>query len=232
MLFKYQLQKKYINKNLIFNVNIIILKMDINKVENIPSLFQGNTILSNDTCWNDAVNYHNSEINKYQLYNTNDSLKCTEATVKMPDWYLNHASVSGRPGYGVSEDCLIDTDSSLRLNNITRDRCTNQLFERTFQAVPYLLRGTGDINKELDILTGNNSSYTIQNCGISLSEKQTYQFIPLIPHIKETIQSPKYIVPDTPQGGIDTRSYINRKHFLENCKNGTNRANINRTPGN
>jgi hypothetical protein len=200
--------------------------MDIKNTQHVPSLFQGSTILSSDNCWNDAVNHHNTEINKYQLYNPNDRLECKDPNVKMPDWYLNHVSMSGRPGYGVSEDCLIDNDSSLRINGLSRDKCSTQLFERTFQAVPYLLRGTGDIEKELEILSGNNSGHMNSQCKGSLGEKQTYHPIPLIPCLEKTIQDPKYIVPDGPQAGEDTRSYINRKHFLEKCGNQVKNRNM------
>ena len=56
-------------------------------------------------------------------------------------------------------------------------------------------------------------------------EKQTYNMIPMLDCVAE-IQNHTNIVPIGIRGGEDTRNYINRKKFLDNCgdlssRNGT-----------
>lgn len=179
------------------------------------NMFDARTSFCSDTCWQVSKDIHNEEIEKYWIYPTN-LVECRSPNVRMPDFSLNHVNLRGRPGYGLSDDCLIDNYSKLRNdpNAYTHDRCNIQLFERIFSGGPRLKSSTGDINKELDILSGTDTNPF--KCNKTLMELQTYKFDPLLDCIKE-VQKAEHIVPNWVNGGEDTRSYVNRAEFNKNC---------------
>jgi hypothetical protein len=119
----------------------------------------------------------------------------------------------------VSDGCLIDTYNNLVKNDemMTRDKCKIQLFSRIFTGVPQLKGCGGDIMKELDILSGTDTTSGNLNsvCKKSLMEIQIKHPIPLVDCMKD-IQNPDNIVPIWINGGEDTRSYINRFNFNKN----------------
>ena len=180
------------------------------------SFIQENNICS-DTCWKVSKDNQNSQISDYILYPNQDNLtKCVSPYVRMTDVSLDHINLRGRPGYGLSDDCLIDKYSSLRNdpNSMTHDRCPIQLYERVFSGGPLLKSSTGDINKELDILSGSDTNPF--KCKKTIMELQTNHLIPLLDCVRD-VQDPAHIVPKWTNGGDDTRSYINRTEFNKNC---------------
>jgi hypothetical protein len=183
------------------------------------NLFTWNNNVCSDDCWKKAKDHNNTQINNYMLFDTN-FVECKAPNVQMPTFYFDHVNLRGRSGYGLSDDCLIDNYSKLRNDTSasTRTRCPVQLLERTFQSPPSLLRGKGDISKELDVLSGSDTNYlqADASCKKSIMEKQTYHNIPLL-DVMSDIQNPNNIVMDKPIGD-DTRSYINRQKFVNNCR--------------
>jgi hypothetical protein len=179
------------------------------------NLFDKKTDFCSDTCWQVSKDVHNKEIENYWIYPTN-FVECKSPNVRMPDFSLNHINLRGRPGYGLSDDCLIDKYSSLRNDpsSMTHDKCHVQLFERIFAGGPRLKSSTGDLDKELDVLSGSDTNPF--KCKKTIMELQTYKFIPLLDCLKD-VQSPEHIVPNWVNGGEDTRSYINRAEFNKNC---------------
>ena len=98
----------------------------------------------------------------------------------------------------------------------TRDRCNVQLYHRMFQGCPNLRPGVGDINTELDVLSGTNSTTVTDTCKMNITEQQTYKMIPMLDCVAE-VQKVENVVPKWIRGGEDTRNYVNRKNFLEKC---------------
>lgn len=185
------------------------------------NMFDMKTKTCSDTCWQVSKDIHNEQIEKYHIYPTN-YVECKNPNVRMPDFSLDHINLRGRPGYGLADDCLIDQYSSLRNdpNSFTQDRCHIQLFERIFAGGPRLKSATGDINKELDILSGSDTNPF--KCKKTIMEIQTNKFAPLLDCVKD-VQKPEHIIPTWTNGGEDTRSYINRAEFNKNCNwNGKN----------
>ena len=188
------------------------------------NIFDSSTSVCSDTCWKTAKEVHNKEISDYYLYETN-FVKCTVPEVRMPEMSLDYPNLRGRPGYGLADDCLIDIYSSLLTNSrsMTRDKCPTQLTTRIFTGGPNLRSGTGDINNELDVLSGSDTNP--YKCNKTIMEQQTYHFTPLIDCMQD-IQDPDHIVPVGVRGGEDTRSYINRADFNKNCNwDGRNKNN-------
>jgi hypothetical protein len=191
------------------------------------SIYNANVAVNSDECWKQAKDTHNMQIEKYALY-YNDTAKENKNIGSLPSFSIDHINLRGRPGYGLSDDYLIDTYSSLRIdpNTMTRDRCNIQLETRMFAGGPRLTGQQGNINKELDILSGSNSKYVTTNngninlnqkCSKTIMEESMNNFIPLIDFVKE-VQNPDNIIPSWTRGGDDTRSYVNKVKFSK-CNN-------------
>lgn len=191
-------------------------------------MYNKNVNLNSDICWNNAKDLKNSEIGEYVLYN-NLSAEDKEPYGSMPQITYTDVNLRGRPGYGVSDGYLIDVYSMLRNNpdSLTKDRCHIQLSGRSFVANPKLTGAKGDINKELDVLSGSDSRTapfmvtksnavdTMQQeikCNKSLMEENTSHLYPLLDCVKD-IQDPNNIIPNWTRGGEDTRSYENKVKY-------------------
>lgn len=177
--------------------------------------------ICSDSCWQQNKNIQNEKINDYYTYQT-QLMECELNKVRMPDFIYDHINLRGRPGYGLADPCLIDNYSELVNNkeSLTRDRCRIQLFKRLFDACPGLKGSSGDLTRELDILTGTDTSFYvsgqtddgdtkyISSCKKGIMEQQINQPIPLIDCLKD-IQNPEHIVPLWTNGGENTRININ-----------------------
>lgn len=179
------------------------------------NIFDSTTSICADTCWKNAKELHNKQIADYNLYQ-NNFVECENPHVRMTDMYLSHPNLRGRPGYGLSDDCLIDNYSSLRNdpNAMTQDKCKIQLFQRIFSGGPNLRCGNTDISSELELLEGSDTNP--YKCKKTIMEEEMNNFIPLLDCMKD-IQDPKHIVPVWTNGGEDTRSYVHRAEFNKNC---------------
>ena len=139
---------------------------------------------------------------------------------------LTQPNVNFTDGYGYSamNGCNIDVDSGLRNNPdvLTNKKCIQTLNERPYLTVPFMGRGTGDINSELDVLQGENT-FVRKGCntlaGYDYSERH---FVPMIKKLEKTVQDTKHIVnedasADWVRGGIPSRQLVRNKEFLEKC---------------
>jgi hypothetical protein len=191
----------------------------------MTQLYNANVDVNSDACWMNTKDNNNDSMEKYALY-YNDSARIDKPSGTLPDFSLEHVNLRGRPGFGLSDDYLIDTYSALRNNPnaMTRDRCPIQLITRTFTGGPRLTGKSRDINKELDVLSGSdtrtvpvlsNADETLNvpvRCNKAIMEQQFNYFTPLLDCVKE-VQNPENIVPKWTRGGEDTRSYINKVKF-------------------
>lgn len=178
------------------------------------NIFESSTSVCSDTCWKNAKDLNNNQISDYYLNQNN--IDCVYPNVRMPNTYLEHPNLRGRPGYGLSDDCLIDNYSSLRNDpsSLTHDKCRIQLINRIFTAGPNLRCGKTDIESELKLIEGSDTNPF--KCRKAIMEEEFNNFIPLLDCMKD-IQDPKNIVPIWTNGGEDTRSYINRSEFNKRC---------------
>lgn len=192
----------------------------------MTTVYNDTANINSDECWMNAKDNNNGNMEKYSLYN-NDSYRVDKQNGTLPNVAYDHVNLHGRPGYGVSDDYLIDVYSSLRNDpaSSTRDRCPIQLITRTFTGGPQLKTKERDINKELDYLSGSDTrtmkieaigSEDIQSkkpvCKKLIMEQTTNKFMPMLDCIKD-VQQPENIVPIWTRGGEDTRSYINKVKF-------------------
>lgn len=184
----------------------------------MATYFDKQNNMCSDSCWEEAKNYGNNKINNYYTFST-QLVECKDPDVRMPEFYVDHVNLRGRPGYGLADACLIDEYSRL-VNNydgVTRDRCRLQLFKRLFNGCPLFKGQPGDIDRELDLLAGTDSGLIGQN-GCSkkaIMELQIKNPVPLVDCMKD-IQNPDHLVENWTRGGEDTRAYINRLNFNNN----------------
>lgn len=171
-----------------------------------------NTNVSNDNCYRNVKDYNNTEINQYFLYNNSTEFNSDNKQGSLPNFRLEHPNLRGKAGYGLSDSYLIDNYSALRNDpaSLTHDKCGVQLFERVFQAPPLLKGAEGNLEKELDLLSGSDTNVFKSKKNIMEREKRIGY--PLLDPLKE-LQNPDNIVPQWTNGGEDTRSYKNRTEF-------------------
>ena len=198
-------------------------------------IYNADAQLNSDTCWMNAKDNNNNQVEKYALY-YNDNSRVDKEYGSLPTMAYDHVNLHGRPGYGGSDDYLVDVYSSLRNNKdgMTRDRCPIQLTTRTFTGGPKLQGKSRNIDKELDFLSGsdtrhdsfltalesddaNEGAYN-QNCNKLIMEKTTNKFMPMLDCIKD-VQDPNNIVQSWTRGGDDTRAYVNKVKFDKCYKN-------------
>lgn len=177
--------------------------------------------ICSDSCWQQNKNKGNKKISDYQTYST-QFIPCEEPNVRMPDFIYDHINLRGRPGYGLVEPCLVDEYNKLISNkeSLTRDKCKIQLFTRLFKDCPMLKGQNGDIDTELDVITGMDTSLfstynsdnnmNSLNCKKLIMEQQIKQPIPLLDCMKD-IQNPNHIVPIWTNGGENSRNYVKCK---------------------
>jgi len=180
------------------------------------------TNIASDTCWKDSKEHNNKEIYDYSMYNEYSVYSPENTICSLPEMSYDHTNLRGRCGFGLVDNNLVDNYSALRNDpkSLTHDKCSIQLYERVFQAPPLLKVAEGYLEKELEVLSGNDTNHN--KCRKSIMESEQRIGYPLIDCLKD-IQNPDNIVPSWTNGGEDTRSYKNRaefnKIFDNKCKN-------------
>lgn len=197
-------------------------------------IYNTNDNIKLDTCWANSKDMNNKQIENYTIY-YNDTVREEHPFGTLPTFANDHVNLRGRPGYGLTEDYLVDTYSTLR-NNVdgsTRDRCPVQLVTRMFKGNPKLRGQSGNINRELDLLSGSDTRTTpvLSNadetmntqpfrCNKSIMEMEFSNFMPLLDNVLQ-VQNPNNIIMPTIRGGEDTRSYENKLKFNKCNKKST-----------
>ena len=135
----------------------------------------------NDSCYVDSYLKQTQGPGNYFRNNLRSQVCEAPAARKMA---LTQPNVNFTDGYGYSamNGCNIDVDSGLRNNPeaLTNKKCIQTLNERPYLTVPFMGRGTGDINNELDVLKGE-STFVRKGCntlaGYDYSDRH---FVPMI----------------------------------------------------
>lgn len=167
-----------------------------------------------DECAIDSINDQNKRLEDYMLFNSyrGNLLECNDEVKKIKE-FMTENNMTIRDGYGFTNACQVDNDSSMRIdsNKINRDK--NQIFTRTFQAVPDLSKGDINVDNESRIQQGEMTFDDFQCQG-----KPFDVFTPMLPCLQNSIQDPEHLIETWTRGGETTRDTIKQKEFLE--KNG------------
>ena len=128
-------------------------------------------------------------------------------------------------GWVGMDGCMVDKDSELRItkgNKLTHSKYSNkQLFTRPYLSVPYMGKGVGNPCIETTLKPGEDTSQH-KPCNVLSGNTRNNNFIPLIPHLKNNIQNPEHIIPDSAlpgwvRGGLPSRQIIRNLNYLGNC---------------
>lgn len=181
--------------------------------------FENENRVGSDSCAQIAEDTQNSKIQNYMLYNYQlvNTEKCNNKDEVKQFMVENHMRI--KDGYGQTNSCFIDDNTSVRYTDNVDKKQNTQLFSRTFQAVPDLRKG--DVNTEVeDVVIQGETTYNDFEC----HGKTLDVFTPMIGCLKESVQNPNHIIPPWTWGGEPTRDTLNQKEFLEkngltgNCK--------------
>ena len=117
---------------------------------------------------------------------------------------------------------VIDDSTNLRVGKTKKfPKCPNQLFTRPYATVPYMGRGIGDPNIELDVLSGENTHLRRQ-CNVLSGVSIPHQFTPMIDHLSENVQNPVHIVEEVAdagwvRGGVPTHLVVRDADYAARC---------------
>ena len=169
-----------------------------------PALFDAQSSLRSDRCNRLATDRENARIQEYVLRGRTDET-CSPAGARRPD--LDHRNLLMRPGYGVADQCTIDTDSRLRVNpgGLTNMRDQHQLFTRVYQAVPDLRGGLPRPDVESRLIQAEMTPSRKCSGGVEWDKP----FLPMQACVASA-QDPAHIVPTWTWGGEATRDYVRR----------------------
>jgi|APGre2960657404_1045060.scaffolds.fasta_scaffold00312_15 hypothetical protein len=185
-----------------------------------PQVFLDSRRYGSDCCAQEAKDAQNSAIYSWTSFQHLQA-DCKAPNMRSPDFQYEHPNLRARIGYGVADGCAVDSYSALRNdpNQMTRDRCRIQLFERIFQGVPNLKPGVPAPEKEMPLQQGISST-TLEgvqfSCKKSIMELRTNNPTPLLDCMKD-IQTAETTVEPWIRGGDNTRDFVRRQEFLKNC---------------
>ena len=171
-----------------------------------------------DKCFVDVHTRQSMGPGKYQVSNNNH---CECGIPDVVKTATNVPMLFFRNGYGVA-GCSIDGDTKLRVGKTRKfPKCPNQLFTRPYLTVPYMGRGSGNMNLETQIVPGEDTSQKRQ-CNVLSGITIPHYFTPLIDHVKDNIQNPVHIIPEAAldgwvRGGSPSRLIVRDIDYLERC---------------
>jgi len=179
--------------------------------------FFNNTRLENDNCSIDQRNIQNMNSSNYMVENYYPSCPMTSAikfATNQPSVFYNGSHQLGIDG------CNVNTNSELKLTNLTRPKCKINLLERPFLTVPYLGRGSCNVELESQLLQGD---MLINKKSVNTTRETShikYRHYPLIPSIESTVTNPENLVEDSAaegwiRGGVPSRE-IARSNTYQN----------------
>jgi len=179
--------------------------------------FFNNTRLENDNCSIDQRNIQNMNSSNYMVENYYPSCPMTSAikfATNQPSVFYNGSHQLGIDG------CNVNTNSELKLTNLTRPKCKINLLERPFLTVPYLGRGSCNVELESQLLQGD---MLINKKSVNTTSETShikYRHYPLIPSIESTVTNPENLVEDSAaegwiRGGVPSRE-IARSNTYQN----------------
>lgn len=179
--------------------------------------FFNNTRIENDNCSIDQRNVQNMGASNYMLENYYPACPMSSAI----KFATNQPNVfySGSHQLGIN-GCNVNTNSELKLTNLTRSKCKISLSERPFLTVPYLGRGSCNVELESQILQGDMMINKKSVNTTSETSHIKYRHYPLIPSIESSVTNPENLVEDSAadgwvRGGVPSRE-IARTNTYQN----------------
>ena len=124
---------------------------------------------------------------------------------------------------GVDIDgAVVDNSTKLRIGKTRKHpRCPDQLFTRPYLTVPFMGRGSGNMNLETQMVPGEDTSSKRQ-CNVLAGVTIPNFFTPMVPHLKDNVQNPEHIVEEVVddnwiRGGAPSRLVVRDIDYLQRC---------------
>jgi hypothetical protein len=165
-----------------------------------------------DHCSLDETDIQNVKSNSYLLTNH----YVNDCTMQKPiNFALNQPNVfySGSKQVGLG-GCNIDENSELTIGSkVTKDKGKIYLQERPYLTVPFLAKGRGNSDLEIQLLTGENQMNRKTANPSSETSYMEHKNYPLIPSIEESIANPENLIESAAdenwiRGGLPSRDLI------------------------
>ena len=176
------------------------------------------TDLKNDPCFVDVQTVQSLGPGKYH---TSNHYHCDCMAPEMIKTATSLPYVFVKNGYGAAS-CVVDEGTKLRVGKTKKfPKCPNQLFTRPYLTVPYMGRGSGDMNLETELQPGEDTSARRQ-CNVLSGVTIPHFFTPLVDHLAENVQNPVHIVEEAAdegwvRGGAPSRLVVRDIDYLERC---------------
>lgn len=181
-------------------------------------LFDNHHRMGEDDCYKDAQRMQDDKIVAYALFNpykTNVE-KCEGKIDELQKFVVENPNLHIKEGYGVTNACLVDNDSSMRNDSkLTQYKCKNQLTTRTFPGGPHLNKSGFESVLDSRLTQGELNPSKQKSCE-KYNGKGFDVFTPLIPCLRDSVQNVDNIVPTWTRGGEHTR--IDLKESPPICK--------------
>jgi hypothetical protein len=176
------------------------------------------TNMVSDPCFLDVRTHQSIGPGNYMV---NNHYHCETLIPDVVKTATNLPAVTFKNGHDVGAN-VVDESSNLRIGKTRKyPKCPNQLFARPYGSVPYMGRGVGDPNTELEILTGEATNVRRQ-CNVLSGVSIPHQFTPLIDHLSENVQNPVHLVEEAAEpgwirGGNPSRLVVRDADYAARC---------------
>jgi hypothetical protein len=182
-----------------------------------PYTFDSMSRIGNDTTTLDQRNIQNMNNINHHLENYYPDCPMTKAmnfALNQPNVFYNGSHEGGLKG------CKIDDNNELKYTHITRPACKLTLTPRPFLTVPYLGKGTLDIDTEFQLRAGENAlnKKSVNNTmELNFNDQKNY---PMLPEMMETLNNTAYKIENDAmegwtRGGMSAREFArsqDKKH--------------------
>lgn len=153
-----------------------------------------------DSVYINETEVENKELNKYLLTNFSNPHSSNIALSNHLNYFsgslISQDSSSNNKNIGASNNLIFTTKNTHPENKLS-------LREREYLTIPYLGRGKVNVDTENDIMIGEEHELNKKSLNPYSEENYAkYTQYPLLPHIKNKVSNPKYLVEDMNDGWV------------------------------
>ena len=183
-----------------------------------PYSLHNRTHTHDDPCYVDVHTAQSRGPGNYQL---NNHFLCECLIPDAVNVATENPAVFFQNGHDVG-GCVIDDSTKLRIGKTRKyPKCPDQLFNRPYLTVPFMGRGSGNMNVESKLQPGEDSSSKRQ-CNVLSGVSIPNFFTPLVPHLKDNVQDPENLIQEVAdenwiRGGAPSRLVIRDVDYLQRC---------------
>lgn len=176
--------------------------------------FEDGSRLSQDPCALKARDVENNSLLDYQTFNFYPASGCGEVYTKLNEFAMQNRNLRFKSGFGVTDACVVDNDSQLRITRDIRPVEHQQLSTRVFWAVPSLDKG-GLVPGLESMLTQGMGTGALRDCH-KLAEVE-YDRMPMSDCMSEFVKSAGQVIPDGQRIGKPSKEIFLQERRAKVC---------------